>query len=641
MKLCKTIAAVLAMLLVLVSVPAFDQAARADYHMPYYITVDLTNQIVTIHSTLTDNIVRQFLCSSGDRKKEETPHGTFYLPEKEDQQEREYWYFFRYYNCYAHYATRIYKGVLFHSIPYSRKDESTISLSALEEFGRPASHGCLRLRWQDAEFIAKCCLPGTRVRIYASGKKDETTRMLLFQSSYTNEKGMTYDYFMAKSNEEGALSNGSEGSAVRDLQTRLRDLGIYSYDIDGIYGGTTINAVRDAQRLMGLEESGIASPEFLNVIYSSDAPTDTNVTVSQGMSGPVVRKMQQQLTDLKLYDSDIDGVFDVDVLEAVKRFQAAYAYPTDGIMIPEMQKALEYEADRVNQMFADTGFTMETTNGTLTMAHTNVEASIRLRAKPDSASEALASLSSSNVLIALDRVKGWGHVQRRTNIGYVRNDFLNYYTQDVSTLTYSAGDGGESYTIGYTPQEYLTGVAMPWEVFASYLATDGSQENYQGTTTYARVNTDGPGVTLNLRDQPTTDSQVLAEVPYQTQLRVLLRGTDWSFVEYQGRNGYLLNQYLTFWGGEPVVAEETAAEEPQPQSDADVLPAVVQSQADDKAPVYDVDSQDANVLGYLENGVRVEVIATVDGWSHIRLKGHEGYMKDVDLQFQLADEVTT
>ena len=640
MKLRKAIALLVAMLLVMMSVPAFDVEARAEYNMPYYITVDLTNQIVTIHSTLTDNIVRQFLCSSGDRKKEETPHGVFYLPEKKDPQEREYWYYFRYYGCYAHYATRIFKGVLFHSIPYSKKDESTISLSGIEEFGRPASHGCLRLRWQDAEFIALCCLPGTRVRIYASGQKDETTRMLLMQSSYTNEKGMTYDYFMARSSEEGALSNGSEGSEVRDLQTRLRDLGLYGYEIDGKYGGSTINAVRDAQRLMGVDESGIADQDFLKVIYSSEAPTDTNVTVSEGMSGPVVRKMQQQLTDLKLYDSDIDGVFDVDVSEAVKRFQAAYAYPTDGVMVPEMQKALEYEADRVNQMFADTGCTMETTNGTRTMAHTNVEASIRPRSKPDSESQALESLSSSNVLIALDRVKNWSRVQRRTNIGYVRNDFLNYYTQDVSTLTYSDG-GDESYTIGYTPQEYMEGVAMPWEVFASYLATDGSSENYRGTTTYAQVNTDGPSVTLNLREQPSTDSAILAEVPYQTRMRVLLRGEMWSLVEYQGRNGYLLNQYLTFWGGEPVVAEEASEEETQAQGEGEVLPAVVKSLADGRAAVYDVDSEDAKELGYLKDGVRVDVIATVNGWSHIRLNDHEGYMKDATLQFMLAEEAET
>ncbi len=639
MKLRKTIALVLAMLLGALSVPAFDLPALA-YNRPYYIEVDLTNQIITIHSTQTGNIVRQFLCSSGDRKKEETPTGIFYLPQKKDPLEREYWYYFSMYGCYAHYATRVFKGVLFHSIPYSRKDESTISLTALEEFGRPASHGCMRLRVEDAEFIAKCCLAGTRVHIYHSNKRDETTRMLLMEHSYTNEKGISYDYFMAISDQEGALSNGSEGSEVRDLQTRLRDLGIFGGEIDGVYGGTTINAVRDAQRLMGEEETGVATPEFLQVIYSNDAPTDTNVTITEGMSGPAVRKLQQQLKDLQLYDSDIDGVFDVDVLEAAKRFQAAYAYPTDGVMVPQMLKALQFEANKVNSLFGESGYDLETTRGTLTMAHTTVDAAIRLRAKPDSGSQALASLTSANVLIALDKAKGWSYVQRRTNLGYVRDDFLKYYTQEVSSLTYTAKGGDTSYTIGYTPKEYMDGVAMPWEVFATYLATDGSVDDYEGTTTYARVDTDGPDVTLNLREKPGTDSAILAEVPYQTQLRVLLRGSEWSYVEYKGMNGYLLNQYLTFWGGEPVaVAEdEDAGSDAPPQSDASLLPAVVRSEAGGQAAVYDVDSEDATVLGHLNDGIRVEVVSTVNGWSHIRLEGHDGYMKDADLQFMLAEE---
>lgn len=637
MKFRKTIALALAMLLMIACVPAFDQVARAAYSMPYYITVDLNTQIITIYSTQTDNIARQFLCSSG--LTEETPHGTFYLPAKQESQEREYWYYFSYYDCYAHYATRIFLGILFHSIPYSEKDESTISLKAISEFGRPASHGCLRLRWQDAEFIAKCCLPGTRVRIFSGKKDDDSTRALLMQNSYTNERGQTYDYFLAKSDEEGVLSNGKQGSEVRDLQTRLRDLGLFNAEINGVYDGNTINAVRDAQRLMGEEETGLSTPEFLQVIYSADAPTDTNVTVSEGSSGPVVRKMQRQLADLKLYDSEIDGVFDVDVLQAVKRFQAAYAYPTDGIMIPEMQKALEFEAARVNRLFADTGCDMEETKGSLTMAHTNVSASIRMRTEPNSNAPTLTSLTSSNVVIALDRLKDWGHVQRRNNIGYVSDEFLEYYAQEVSVLTYTAPDGSQSYSIGYTPQEYMQGVALPWEVFATFLATDGGEEDYEGTTTYARVDTDGPGVSMNLRDRAGTDGAVIAEVPYQTQLRVLLRGPQWSYVEYQGRYGYLLNQYLTFWGGEPVA--ETEDHSGEGQGDNAVLPAVVKATTDKKAPVYDVDSVDANVLGHLDDGIRVEVIATVDGWSHIRLQGHEGYMKDADLQFLLADEATT
>ena len=636
MRLRKTIALVLAMLVVCTAVPAFDRVAKAAYDMPYYIRADLTNQIVTIYSTKTDNIVRQMLCSSG--VEHATPHGTYYLPKKVEPQERELWYYFRSYDCYAHYATRIYKGVLFHSIPCKQMDDSTISASGVAALGKEASHGCLRLRWEDAEFIAKCCDAGTRVKIYGSNKVDENIRTLLLRSSYTNEKGKSYDYFLAKTKEEGVLGSGSKGSEVRDLQTRLRDLGIYNSGIDGRYGGATINAVRDAQQLMGVEETGLATPEFLEVIYSDQAPTATNVPVEEGMSGPVVRNVQKQLTDLKLYDSAIDGVFDVDVLSAVKQFQSAYAYPTDGILTPGMQKALEYEAGKVKSLFGETDYELSTETGTLTMARTNISASIRLRAEPNSSAQALTSIVPENVLIALDRSNSWSHVQRRTNIGYMRNDFLDYYTQDVSSLTYASPDAEQSYTIGYTAKEYLTGVSMPWEVFAEYLTADGSFENYEGTTTYARVNTDGPGVTLNLRENPDTNSAILEEVPYQTQIRVLLRGKEWSYVDYEGRNGFLLNQYLAFWGGEPVEEEEGAG---TVQADNSVLPAMVKATTAKKAPVYDVDSEDAAVLGHLDDGVRVEVIETVDGWSHIRLEGHEGYMKDADLQFMLAEEVVT
>ena len=391
MRFRKIMALAVAMLLLVSAVPAFERVAKAGYDMPYYIKCDLTNQIVTIYSTKTDNIVRQFLCSSG--LENATPHGTYYLPIKTEEQEREEWYYFRSYDCYAHYATRIFKGVLFHSIPCKQMDDSTISESGVANFGKPASHGCLRVRWQDAEFIAKCCMPGTRVRIYTSDKEDNNTRTLLYRSSYTNEKGQPYDYFLAITKEEGVLGNGSKGSAVRDLQTRLRDLGIFSAEIDGRYGGATINAVRDAQQLMGVEETGLATPEFLEVIYSNAAPTAANVTLEEGMSGPVVRNVQQQLADLKLYDAPIDGVFDVDVLEAVKTFQSAYAYPTDGILVPGMQKALAYESGKVRDLFGDDACELETTSDQMTMAHTNLSVSIRLRKEANTSAQALTSLT--------------------------------------------------------------------------------------------------------------------------------------------------------------------------------------------------------------------------------------------------------
>ena len=244
--------------LLIAAMPGLHALAAERYNMPYYIDVDVNNQIVTVYSTVSKSVVRQMICSTG--LNESTPLGTYYMPPKEEELEREYWYYFGYYSCYAHYATRIYKGVLFHSLPCSQKSDATVSKSAVAELGNPASHGCIRLRWQDAEFIAKCCLEGTRVRIFMGRHRDNDLRTLLLSGSYTNEKGQSYDAFLGVAEDDDDLGRDSEGKDVLNLQTRLRDLGIYDGKLDGKYGGGTVNAVREAQRLMGREETGAASP---------------------------------------------------------------------------------------------------------------------------------------------------------------------------------------------------------------------------------------------------------------------------------------------------------------------------------------------------------------------------------------------
>ena len=637
MKLRRFLMLVLALALALAAVPAPAALAKAGYEKPYYIEIDLTNQIVTIFSTPTDLVVRQMICSTG--LKDATPTGTFYLPHKEEALEREEWYYFRMYGCYAHYATRIWKGVLFHSIPCSRRSDSSVSKQAIAELGQPASHGCIRLRTPDAEFIAKCCLEGTRVKIYKSKKPDADLRDMLMQASYTNEKGQTYNEYLGIPDEEGVLGRFSKGSEVRDLQTRLRDLGIYADEIDSEYRGTTVIAVREAQHLMGEEETGVATIAFQQAIYSDDAPTAQNVTVQEGMSGPVVRNIQQYLTNLRLYDDAVDGVFDVDVRTAVEKFQGAYGYRIDGVLTPEIQKALYYESGKVQAMFSqDEGYECEQANGQIYMGQVVSNVGIRLRERASAGSAALERLTLGNLVVALEHGDTWSKVQRGQNVGYVRNDFLEYYQEEIYALSYTSLDGDNAYTIGYTPKEYYAGARVPAEVFADYLASGGSLNNYEGITTYATVNTDGPAVTLNLRTSPSTGSPVLAELSYGTQVKVLLRSSEWSLVEWQEQNGYLLNKYLEFWGAPDEEEEEAPIEEP---SDDAMLVAVVRTNVGDKAEVYDVDSVDATVLGHLPNGIRVDVLETVDGWSHIDYEGHLGYMKDEDLQFLLGEEVST
>ena len=67
------------------------------------------------------------------------------------------------------------------------------------------------------------------------------------------------------------LRTGSRGQEVKDLQSRLYQLGYYSDEIDGQFGGKTKTAVIDFQRANGLDADGMAGTETTNLLYSNDA----------------------------------------------------------------------------------------------------------------------------------------------------------------------------------------------------------------------------------------------------------------------------------------------------------------------------------------------------------------------------------
>ena len=164
--------------------PVVNQVAGAS--AAYYITVDLTNQIVTVYDNgnVSDSgIVRQMICSTG-KSATPTPTGTFTLPAKSSRSERSEWYYFPAYNCYAKWATRIYKGILFLSVLFtaSKKGPTSASVKAL---GSKASHGCVRLRVEDAKWIAQNCPKGTKCKVYNSGKVNSALRKKLLNKAFS------------------------------------------------------------------------------------------------------------------------------------------------------------------------------------------------------------------------------------------------------------------------------------------------------------------------------------------------------------------------------------------------------------------------------------------------------------------------
>ena len=68
-----------------------------------------------------------------------------------------------------------------------------------------------------------------------------------------------------------ALYPGTISENVVPMQTRLAELGYYSFEIDGNYGSKTKEAVKYFQKASGLTANGIADVETLELLYSDAA----------------------------------------------------------------------------------------------------------------------------------------------------------------------------------------------------------------------------------------------------------------------------------------------------------------------------------------------------------------------------------
>ncbi len=635
MRLRRNLSLVLAALLLLaVGLPGYCAAAPEGYKMPYYIVVDISNQVVTVYDAATGDIARQMLCSTGSNNY--TPKGNFILP-KGERDDRKPWYYIQMFKRYVRYATRIQGQILFHSLPYYRKSLQSVDTQAASELGLPTSHGCIRLRWQDAEFIAQKCLPGTAVKIMESGSRDDGLRELLRQQSYDIDDGLSYESFLGITDQPGALGRSAEGQAVLDLQYRLRDLGLYDGKQSGVYDSATVNAVRAAQYLMGGDVSGVATPQFLEAIYGADAPTAMEVRLREGMSGPSVRVLQDNLAVLKLYTDAPDSVYDAAVVEAVKRFERAYCYDEDGVAAPQVQKAIAYEAGKVTETFAGGDYDCEWATEPLEMARANAKSGVKVRESASQDSKQLARLSMGKSMIVAEKGKEWSRVRAGGREGYVKNSLVDFYERDITLLKYTGAEG-LVYTVGNGADDYRAGAKLPGEVFAEYLAANDQRVDVGSLVGYATVQTGDETLSLNLRQSPDANSAILASVEDGTKLRVQRRYTDWTQVTYQGQTGYLMNQYLSFWTGPKDALEEALDGEEEPQ---EARAAVVKSAAGGKAQVYEEDYDDAKVLGRLPDGTRLEVLEYGDGWCRVRYEGHEGYMIAEDLRLEPVDDRLT
>ena len=156
----------------------------------------------------------------------------------------------------------------------------------------------------------------------------------------------------ADSSDSTYVREGSSGTTVRDVQTKLKALGYYNGEITGHVGSKTEAAIKEFQKDYGLTADGIAGPQTLakiDAVYDGSGKTagaSGGSGLRLGSTGTAVRDLQQDLTTLGFYWAEVTGNFGSKTETAVKRFQEEHGLTADGVAGPKTLAAIETAVEK-------------------------------------------------------------------------------------------------------------------------------------------------------------------------------------------------------------------------------------------------------------------------------------------------------
>lgn len=267
-----------------------NSPAREKRPMDYFIEVDVNNQVVKIWTYNEEtkgytDLDRAFLCSTGT-KSNPTPLGTYTLSGKRSAHAK----FPNWGGGEARWWVDLDGTNAFHSVLYgASSDDSTLKVSSLNNLGKRASHGCIRLTVADAKWMYDHVEEGIQVWVHEDAAADPELVYAIRPGKLNTEKMMPnvtpappvyeYDGSKAPATELRNLSVGKEGEDVFWLQMKLKELGFYTGTVTGQYREGTQKAVKAYQRARGLNADGTAGKQTLQCLYNEVAamnvPTQT------------------------------------------------------------------------------------------------------------------------------------------------------------------------------------------------------------------------------------------------------------------------------------------------------------------------------------------------------------------------------
>ena len=403
----------------------------AENSSPYYIEVDLLNQITTVFNAQDGSVARQMICSTGANNA--TPEGTFRMEQTRPATDRVEWYYITSYRCYVKYATRIRGPILFHSLPYAEKNMDTLDLEAASGMGMAVSHGCIRLYWQDAKWIADNCPVGTEVRIFGDGNKQDELKRLLTIGGFSDDCGLSYDQFLSddfSARETGDLGRGDSGGAVVALQQRLGGLGFLSGSSTGVYDLPTITAVMRYQAARGLECTGVATEAQIVAIMREDSPVGDESTLEIGMRGPLVAALQENLGDIGLYSGVTDGIYSEALAASVRAFCECTGTEPVEQADPALRHSVELQRQSLLERFPEGGIEQATLSCESVTATALNEAPLFQAAS--SLSRRLTTVHKGTQVHLIERMIGWSRVDFGGRAGFIANVNLNIVRNETA-----------------------------------------------------------------------------------------------------------------------------------------------------------------------------------------------------------------
>ena len=183
---------------------------------------------------------------------------------------------------------------------------------------------------------------GSWYKVSAGGTTGYVAKKYIKVGSSSSSKSSSSKSSSSSSSSSGTCSVGDEGSKVKAVQKRLKNLGFYSGSIDGDYGSGTKKAVIAFQKKNGLKQTGNVNSATLEKLNSSSAKkasssssssssssgssgssssSSSSGTCSVGDEGSAVKAVQQRLKKLGYLNGSVDGDYGSGTKNAVKAFQ--------------------------------------------------------------------------------------------------------------------------------------------------------------------------------------------------------------------------------------------------------------------------------------------------------------------------------